>query len=122
MCAGEPFITVATYRRIYFEVFADDQHRPGFRRSAGNKRDINGVLHHLVDSYPTLLSECSLGHAEELMDKLEADVGPSEGFQCFKRGGCCIQWTKSRRTAWPVPEANVRVDMNSTRKAMFVIT
>ena len=38
------------------------------------KEDIDGVLHYLVDWYPTLLPEHSLGHAKEMVDKFEAQL------------------------------------------------
>jgi hypothetical protein len=36
------------------------------------KENVDGVLHYLVDWYPTLQPENSLRHAKELVDKFEA--------------------------------------------------
>jgi hypothetical protein len=56
------------------------------------KEDVDGVLHYLVDWYPTLLPEHSLGHAKELVDKFEArlraqrEANNGRGGQGLKRG------------------------------------
>jgi hypothetical protein len=43
-------------------------------RKIAGKEDVDGVLHYVVDWYPTIMPGHSLGHAKEKVDKYEARI------------------------------------------------
>jgi hypothetical protein len=59
----------------------DDANKDWEVRKIIGREHVDGVLHYLVEWYPTLEPEHSLGHAKELVDEFEAQLLSRRGFR-----------------------------------------
>ena len=59
----------------------DDANKDWEVRKIIGREHVDGVLHYLVEWYPTLEPEHSLGHTKELVDKFEAQLLSRRGFR-----------------------------------------